>query len=194
MRNDTKKAVFLSVFLVNESRFRFVFNLVWYQNIKVESYFLLMGKRKKEVDEEVEPSIELPKRIKFYLKPSGSKNPESEKLVDEILRSPALVSKVRRILRSQTRSHKRVSSSSSSSTTRSTSSQSSGSSESSDTDTLEITITNKSIDLEPSKPESVELSNTNPNSVSSFKLLNKSVGKMEVDLKNGEVRLINIEV
>lgn len=60
-----------------------------------------MAKRKKE-DEEADPSIEVPKKIKSYLaKPRPSRttratqNPDSEKLVDEILQSPALVNKVR---------------------------------------------------------------------------------------------------
>jgi len=54
-----------------------------------------MAKRKKGDDEVVDPTVELPKKIKTYLtKPSGASNPASEKLVDEILSSPALVSKV----------------------------------------------------------------------------------------------------
>jgi len=58
---------------------------------------LLMAKRKKEEEEATDPSSELPKKIKTFLrKPSGTsnQNPASEKLVDEILSSPALVNKV----------------------------------------------------------------------------------------------------
>jgi len=54
-----------------------------------------MAKRKKGDEEVADPTSELPKKIKTFLsKPSGAPNPASEKLVDEILSSPALVSKV----------------------------------------------------------------------------------------------------
>jgi len=71
-----------------------------------------MAKRKKE---DVDSREELPKRIKSYLNTrSSSKSalPESERIVDEILNSPALVSKVRKILK---RTNKNQTSSSSSS-------------------------------------------------------------------------------
>jgi len=71
-----------------------------------------MAKRKKE---DVDSREELPKRIKSYLNTrSNSKSalPESERIVDEILNSPALVSKVRKILK---RTNKNQTSSSSSS-------------------------------------------------------------------------------
>jgi len=75
-----------------------------------------MAKRKKD---EVDSREELPKRIKGYLATRSSSKPnpnpvlpESERIVDEILNSPALVSKVRKILK---KSHRNQTSSSSSS-------------------------------------------------------------------------------
>jgi len=76
-----------------------------------------MAKRKKD---EADTREELPKRIRGFLSTRSSSRPnpslpESERIVDEILNSPALVSKVRKILK---RTQKTQTSSSSSSSSR----------------------------------------------------------------------------
>jgi len=62
----------------------------------------LMAKRKKE---EADTRDELPKRIRNYLSTRSSSKSASHsvpnEIVDEILSSPALVNKVRKILKSQ---------------------------------------------------------------------------------------------
>lgn len=72
-----------------------------------------MAKRKK-VDEVQERAVDLPKRIRTFLDPkTGPSDPafrvkESEKIVDEILKSPVVVDKVRSILRRHAKSSPKV--------------------------------------------------------------------------------------
>jgi len=152
-----------------------------------------MAKRKKDSDGDGRSEVneELPKRIKTYLskRSTSTRNQpslESERLVDEILKSPAVVAKVRKILRSSNRvlnNRKTDSSTSSSSSCSQANSRENSESESSSSEALSITPTND-LELEtPNKPKSEH-----------FKMLEKEVRDMEVDLENGLVRLVNIEV
>jgi len=156
-----------------------------------------MAKRKSEEAGKKSDRSEsdLPKRIRTYLETSSSSDPcyrvkESEKIVDEILKSPEVVARVRSILKRKVKVSPEVVKKAKAilkqrsealnlqAEISSSDSESSGSSQS---DILSIAHSSISCTSEDT-------------SVVQFRLLEKNLKAMEVDLEAGHVKSIRIEV